>query len=66
MKIEDIKSQQNILQFMNDNIEYDMNIIKDTHLSIYNLKEKQEFIKEIAILTQNEWANRIYQKKNLM
>lgn len=63
MKIEDIKSQQNILQFMNDNIEYDMNIIKDTHLSIYNLKEKQEFIKEIAILTQNEWGKQNLSKE---
>lgn len=40
MQIENIKFKKDILQFMNDNID----IIKDSHLSIYNLKEKQEFI----------------------
>lgn len=49
MKIENIKSSQDIL------LEYGW-IDKNSHLSIYNLKEKQEFIKEIAILTQNEWG----------
>lgn len=27
-------------------------------LKMYNLKDKQEYIKEIAILTQREWGKR--------
>lgn len=27
-------------------------------LKIYNLKDKQEYIKEISILTQKEWGTR--------
>ena len=27
-------------------------------MQIYNIKEKQEYIKEVAILTQNEWGSK--------
>lgn len=32
-------------------------------LKIYNLKEKQEYINEIAILTQNEWGQKLITKE---
>ena len=37
-----------------------LDTINNNQLSIYNLKDRPEFIEEIAILTQNEWG-----KKNL-
>ena len=27
-------------------------------LKIYNIKEKQEFLREVAILTQKEWGSK--------
>ena len=34
-------------------------------LKIYNIKEKQEFLKEVAELTQKEWGKKTNSKKNL-
>ena len=34
-------------------------------LKIYNIKEKQEFLREIAELTQREWGSKTNSKKNL-
>lgn len=34
-------------------------------LKIYNIKEKQEFLREVAELTQKEGAVKQIQKKNL-
>lgn len=28
-------------------------------LKIYNIKEKQQFLREVAILTQKEWSSKI-------
>ena len=32
-------------------------------LKIYNLKDKPEYIEEVAILTQKEWGNQVYPSK---
>lgn len=34
-------------------------------LKIYNIKEKQEFLRQVTELTQKEWAVKQIQEKNL-
>lgn len=32
-------------------------------LKIYNIKEKQEFLREVAVLTQKEWGSKTISKE---
>lgn len=57
------KSQEKIIQSTTKKYTNKIHIIKPEKIQVYNLKEKGEYIKEVAILEYEEWAEKPEENK---